>query len=191
MEGILPIILLIIVGNIFRGVMKAKNNAPRKGQLEGEKTPAQEIKEALFEQMGGAFGQGESVQSSGASVVPTPNLNWAASSPEPKKADGPGNLTGSPLLQNSPREEMESRLETATLSEGFSREDDEGCVGGSMKHTESEGRMHARVLTQAAAPAEATAATVSVVSSAQLRQAVIMSEILRAPVTLRGRATRR
>ena len=76
------------------------------------------------------------------------------------------------------------------LGEGDSRLDDEGCVGGSLEHGHEEGTeaQVARGAQVARRDAGVEASTPRVrMTAAQMRQAVIASEVLRAPLSLRGK----
>ena len=75
--------------------------------------------------------------------------------------------------------------------------DEEGCLGGSMDHTQHEGESraeHARHMAAihsreaAEAEAENTAHTLSNLNRGRMRQAVVMAEVLGRPKALRGRA---
>lgn len=80
-------------------------------------------------------------------------------------------------------------INDASVSEGNSFSDADGCVGGSMHEHSEEGERaaeHAQHLPEA--PETSIAAARSKISAAELRRAVITSEILDKPIALRRRA---
>lgn len=75
--------------------------------------------------------------------------------------------------------------------EGFSRYDEEGCIGGSMEHShEGPERPIVKRKEPTSEPTEKRQSR-RIISAQEMRQAVITSEILRAPLALRGRTARR
>ena len=86
-----------------------------------------------------------------------------------------------PVEWAQPRQEI-------SYSEGESRIDDEGCIGGSMEHGHEEGAPGQTVVRSAARDADTgMSGTRPRMTAAQMRQAVIASEVLRAPLAMRGR----
>lgn len=171
MEGIAVIILLI--GLISSLSKAAKQNKNRPGQGQAKKP--------------------------GASPTPRPAAPQPAKPAEPAKPP-----VFQELLQElvGQTEEKKAPAEDGGFAEAFSFEDDKGCVGGSLPHEADE--LHEGESTDLPIPtplrplarAEETAAEASAprvtrrVSAADLRQAVIMSEILGRPRALRSRAAR-
>ena len=75
--------------------------------------------------------------------------------------------------------------------EGFGHYDEEGCIGGSMEHNhEGPGKLAAKREEPISEPIEKRQSR-RTISAQEMRQAVITSEILRAPLALRGRTTGR
>lgn len=89
--------------------------------------------------------------------------------------DFPGTPAGQPAEA--------SHIEEPVSAQGMSREDAQGCIGGSLPHTAHEGEPR-REAASSAAPVVRRHPSLG---PAQLRQAVVWSEILSAPKALRGR----
>lgn len=170
MEGFLS--FLVIVGIVLKFVNKSKKtgNAENKG-TKGRKKASPPAQPAA-------------AQPAASPSVPAPDITWLLDE------------------ENCPEEPH-------AHAEGASHADDKGCIGGSMAHETHEGRnvfaSHGSMFAaRAEGPGNLAAKTAPEpekrpapqahkprLNAAEMRQAIVTSEILREPVALRGRTARR
>lgn len=191
MDGLISV--LVVIGIILKFVNKS--NKTGKGKNEKKKAAVHSI-EAVEELAGEVIGE-----------VVKKAKNYRAES-------GPAQPVTEPARPiTAPAPALEKDWASHGHDEGASHADDTGCVGGSLAHESHEGLRSGGSLggaktegfgaAAAAGPGNLAAMakdeSISVqgpverarISAAELRRAMITSEILREPVALRGRTARR
>lgn len=193
MDGLISV--LVVIGIILKFVNKS--NKTGKGKNEKKKAAVHSI-EAVEELAGEVIGE-----------VVKKAKNYRADS-------GPAQPVTEPARPiTAPTPALEKDWASHGHDEGASHADDTGCVGGSLAHESHEGLRSGGSLGKvkaegpgglaaaAAGPGNLAAMAkndaISVqgpaerarISAAELRRAIITSEILREPVALRGRTARR
>lgn len=161
MDGLLSV--LVVIGIIVK-IMKKNGAAPKKGTKKmvfPAPAPVQAQPAAPITAPVGMAAAGMSVTpESAAYSMPVPATPNAPAQPEP--------------CEPHPHDH----------AEGESHSDGQGCVGGSIAHAHEESPTARRPEREQAGPAPVASRRIG---AAQLRQAVVMSEILSRPVALRGR----
>ena len=197
MDGLISV--LVVIGIILKFVNKS--NKTGKGKNEKKKAAVHSI-EAVEELAGEVIG--EAVKKA---------KNYRAESGPVQPVTEPARPITAPAPAAAPA--LEKDWDSHGHDEGASHTDDSGCVGGSLAHESHEGLRSGGSLGKvkaegpgglaaaAAGPGNLAAtakndaisvqgpAERAMISAAELRRAVIMSEILREPVALRGRTARR
>lgn len=161
MDGLLSV--LVVIGIIVK-IMKKNGAAPKKGT---KKT---------------VFPASAPVQAQPAAPITVPAGMAAAG--VPAMPESAAYSIPVPATPNVPTQPEPCEPQPHGHAEGESHSDGEGCVGGSIAHAHEESPAARRPEREQAGSAPVSGRRIG---AAQLRQAVVMSEILGRPVALRGR----
>lgn len=190
MEGLFPILLFIIIIALVNKSSKKKSQAAVKAHRASESTPPS-----------------TAIRAAVSALPHVPNVldmvNKAAEDDDPEDAEGTSFANGEGFSdaegciggsithahENSFTDEAGCIGGSIPHIHEESFTDEAGCVGGSLPHGHEEGSPERVIVTADEKPAAAYQPRTW--NAGDMRRAVVMSEILRAPVALRGKGDRR